>query len=201
MKKKDDWLAKMPAPSKTAIPREVLERNPRFNLLVEALADLTPKERKYVRLLPSANYIPKAVLRMMQAEGVKVSEPSIYRWASDPLVQRAVEIQRQLAGEFSGIDALSVILRINEWAAYCAETIDVLDANGNKIGERRRDPANGLKALELLAKHTGALGKEEQAQVREGPGLVIQINATPQQKPAIDVTPERVAITLPEPGK
>lgn len=183
-----DWKT-MPVPE-SALPRQTVEAHPKFRAFVDALAQLKPKQRAFVRALPAAHYVPAAAARDLKARGMRgVSADSAARWMSQPEVKRAVDIYRELAGEFAGIDALSVMLRVSAWADYCMELVPAYNRKGEVIGERRRDPANGLRALELLGKHTGALGRDDSAPApRQLPAFIVGINiATPEPRPAIDV--------------
>jgi len=178
----DDWLDTCDYPV-AKLPREVVESNPKYRALVQALAPLSPNQKSYVRALPAAHYIPAHALMNLQAAGMKISERTVYRWQSDPTVQQAVALYREVASNFAGIDALSVMLRVSAWADYCEELIPATDNNGNPVlmeGKpvlKKRDVVNGLKALELLGKHTNALGKDsaerDRGAVAPGPGLSI----------------------------
>lgn len=185
----EDWL-NIDHPV-VALDRDVVESNPKYAALVKALTPLSPNQKSYVRALPAAHYVPAQALKNLQAAGMKISERSVYRWQSDPAVRQAVALYRELASDFAGIDALSVMLRVSAWAAYCEELIPATDNNGNPLlvdGKpvlKKRDVANGLKALELLGKHTHALGKDSEAPNAPpptGPGLNITFihNAAPQ---------------------
>jgi hypothetical protein len=149
-----DWL------DITGIPRNVVEANPKFQALVEAFEKLEPEQQAFVQALPAAHYVAAQAMRDLQARGVQLSERTVYRYMSSPAVKRAVDAHRDLAGDFAGIDALSVMLRVSAWADYCFEEVDLFSRDGKPLGRGKRDAVNGLKALELLGKHTRALGPE-----------------------------------------
>lgn len=154
----DDWLSIDQPPVK--LDRKSVESNPKYHALVQALAPLNPNQKDYVRALPAAHYVPAQALRNLQAAGMKISERSVYRWQTDPAVQQAVAKYRELASDFAGIDALSVMLRVSAWADYCFEEVELFSRDGKPLGRGKRDASNGLKALELLGKHTRAIGPE-----------------------------------------
>ena len=171
-----DWLDTVPAHD--GVPRKELVANPRYQELVQAFACLTPAQRTFVRALPAAHYVPLQAVKALKAAGMKISDRTAYRWMSDSHVKRAIDVYRALAGEFAGVDALSVMLRVSDWARYCAEEVPELDSEGNQTGRtRRRDAANGLKALELLGKHTKALGADSGPVARQLPAFAVIVNA------------------------
>jgi hypothetical protein len=186
----DDWMNIDQLPV-VGIPRDVVEANPKYQALVAAFEDLTPKQQEFVRAMPAASYVAATCLKHLQARGSSVSERTVYRWLSDEKVKRAIDLHRELAANFAGIDALSVMLRVSEWCAYCEELIPTTDNNGNQIlvdGKpvlRKRDVVNGLKALELLGKHTHALGNDrDDAPIRRQlPAFIVgvQIQTPPRQ--------------------
>jgi hypothetical protein len=167
-----DWMNLDQLPT-VGIPQDVVEANPKYQALVASFRALDKKQQEFVRAMPAAQYVAAKALVMLKARGSTISERTIYRWLSDPKVKLAIDLHRELAGNFAGIDALSVMLRVVAWCDYCEEVVPVFK-DGVEIGTQKRDPSNGLKALELLGKHTHALGKvEESTQRREGPGLVV----------------------------
>jgi len=164
---------KLPA---VQIPGEELKRNPQFRELQIAMVGLTAKQKLYVRALPGCHYIPSQALKYLQAQGVKISERSVYRFHTDPAVKAAVACYRQLAGQYVGIDPLAIMLRIEAWASYCEEETMRYSRDGKELGTGRRDPVNGLKALELLGKHVGALAPDESLRpAQAGPALVMRL--------------------------
>jgi hypothetical protein len=187
-KKDDDAWRTLDAPQ-TNLPRQAAEAHPKFRTFVDALADLSPNQRRFVRKLPECHYVPAEAARQLQAAGMRgISSDTARRWMGLPEVKRAVEVYKELAGEFAGVDALSVMLRVSAWADYCAEIVPIFGKKGEMVGERRRDPANGLRALELLGRHTGALGKEDAQQTaRLLPAFIVGINIAAPERPAIDV--------------
>lgn len=191
MSTEPDWLNidQLPVPA-VGIPQDVIEANPAYQKLVKAYDALEPEQQEFVRALPAANHVARTALRNMQARGVQLSERTIYRWMTDPKVKFAIDLQRELASNFAGIDPLSTMLRVVAWADYCEELVPSTDNNGNPLlvdGKpvlKKRDVANGLKALELLGRHTKALGSDEapRTQAPAGGGLHITFvhNAAPQ---------------------
>jgi hypothetical protein len=149
-----DWL------DISGIPRNVVEANPKFQALVEAFEKLEPEQQAFVQALPAAHYVAAQAMRNLQAKGVQISERTVYRYMSSPAVKRAIDAHRDLAGDFAGIDALSVMLRVSAWADYCFEEVDLFSRDGKPLGRGKRDAVNGLKALELLGKHTKAIGPD-----------------------------------------
>jgi len=149
-----DWL------DISGVPRGIVEANPKFHALVAAFEKLDPDQQTFVQALPAAHYVAAQALRNLQAKGMQISERTVYRWMSAPEVKRAIDAHRDLAGEFAGIDALSVMLRVSAWADYCFEEVDLFSRDGKPLGRGKRDAVNGLKALELLGKHTRAIGPE-----------------------------------------
>jgi hypothetical protein len=192
-----DWLNIDSPPVK--IDRAVVEASPQYQALVKAFAPLSPSQRDYVRSLPEAHYVPARVLKNLQARGMKISPRTVYRWQTDPAVKYAVACYRELASEFAGIDALSVMLRVSAWAEYCEELVPMTDNNGHPVLDadgkptlKKRDVANGLKALELLGRHTKAIGPESAGNTsnqRQLPAFVIGVNiqTAPTKPEAIDV--------------
>jgi hypothetical protein len=150
-----DWLS-IDVPS-VKVPKAVVENSPKYQALVAALVPLSPKQKSYVRALAAAHYVPAQALKKLQAAGMEISERTIYRWQTDDKVKRAVALYREAASEFAGIDSLSVMLRVSAWADYCFEEVDLFSRDGKPLGRGKRDAVSGLKALELLGKHTGAI--------------------------------------------
>jgi hypothetical protein len=199
----DDWLNTDSPVVK--LDRAIVESNPRYLALVRAFEPLSPNQKSYVRALPAAHYVPAQALKALQAAGMKISERTVYRWQTDPAVKQAVALYRELASDFAGIDALSVMLRVSAWAAYCEELVPATDNNGNPLtvdGKpvlKKRDVANGLKALELLGKHTHALGKEsETTTARQLPAFVVGINVQTPPGQAVTVDTKVIDATFKE---
>jgi len=130
-----------------------LEKSPKYPDLVRAMHALNWRQRKFVRLLPKANYVAAVALSMLP----EVSRASVYRWVNSDKVKAAIALQMEVAGEIAGIDATRVVLQIADWAQYCREEVQLYSRDGKPLGVGRRDAANGLRALEMLAKHTGVI--------------------------------------------
>lgn len=177
-----DWmnLDQLPA---VGIPQDAVEANPKYQALQAAIAELNPQQQEFVYAMPVAHFVAAKALRNMKAAGSDIGERTMERYATDPAVKRVIDMYREFAGSVAGIDALSVMLRVEAWADYCEELVPTTDNNGavllDKDGSprmRKRDIANGLKALELLGRHTKALGNDSETaatQARPGPGLSI----------------------------
>jgi hypothetical protein len=168
-----DWL-NIDSPV-VKLDRAVVESNPKYQALVKAFEPLSPSQKDYVRALPAAHYVPAHALKALQAAGMKISERTVYRWQTDPAVKQAVACYRELASDFAGIDALSVMLRVSAWADYCFEEVELFSRDGKPLGRGKRDAVNGLKALELLGKHTKAIGPDA-----SGAGVTINAHGPAQ---------------------
>lgn len=145
-----DWL-NIGEPMKRLPAR--IEKSPKYPDFVRAMHALNWRQRKFVKLLPKANYVAAAALAMLP----EASLPSIYRWLHAPKVKAAIELQMECAADIAGIDPARVVLQIADVARYCAEEVPLFSRDGKPLGVGRRDVANQLRALEMLAKHVGVI--------------------------------------------
>lgn len=173
------------------IPQDVIEANPMYQKLVAAYDALEPEQQEYVRALPAADYVARTALRHLQERGVKLSERTVYRWMTDEKVKLAVGLQRELASNFAGVDPVAVMLRVVRWLDYSEELVAVTDNNGavifDKDGQqrmRKRDPATAIKCLEMLGRHTKAIGGDEAPRTQAPAGGGLHITFIHGQMPA-----------------
>jgi hypothetical protein len=145
-----DWLD-IGGPRKRLPAR--IEKSPKYPEFVRAMHALNWRQRKFVKLLPKANYVAAAALAMLP----EASLPSIYRWMHAPKVKAAIELQMEMAAEVAGVDPVRVVLQIADVARYCSEEVPLFSRDGKPLGVGRRDVANQLRALEMLAKHVGVI--------------------------------------------
>jgi hypothetical protein len=191
----DDWMSidQLPMPA-VGIPQDVIEETPEYRRAVKAFSALPKNQQEFVRAMPAAHYVAAKALANLKARGSTLSERTVYRWLADPKVKAAIDLQREVVGAFAGIDPLSVMLRVARWADYCEELVPAVDNNGGQIlinGEpvlKKRDVVNGLKALELLGKHTHALGPtaDDAPTRRQLPAFIVGVQI--QNNPNADTT-------------
>ena len=203
-----DWLAL--EPPKTPA-RERIKNDPKFREMVEHTKTLTAQQRNFIAAYAAAHYDPVLACKLYREKfGRDMSPKRLARWMQeDENFLQAIAMREEIAARATGASVARTVSMLQEISRRNFVGKPVLDKDDKPVLDAEGKPAMAtddraaMQALEMIGKHLKMFKPDEQAAPppREGPGLVIQINAGPQQQPAIDVTPERVAITLPEPGK
>ena len=193
----DDWLELDKPPQLPAI----VENETKYSAMMAALKKCSPKQRHYLNALQEACFDDDVARRELAKKGVKVSWQVIRRWEIEPAFVTALNSAIEYTLAAAAVSHVGVLAQLQRAVRVNGRLVKCTSDDGVEY-EKFVDAAALNAALDRLAKRVRMFG-EEQAQpaAREGPGLVIQINSGSAQQPAIDVTPDRVAITLPEPSK
>lgn len=124
--------------------------------MLQAVQNLEEPKRTFV--LAHANGAPIG----MAAKQAGISRLDAMDFLDDADVVTALRMCRDPASRAIGVGMQYQLTKAKEIIEYGMEQAPTFDKFGNPIGERMKDAFNGVKALELLAKITGTIGKEKE---------------------------------------
>jgi hypothetical protein len=162
---KDDWLALSPPSAPKPLQPDLEKR------LEGALSNLTMRQRVFINALQENCFVASHAVRQMGRKGP--ARKTIAEWQQDDKYILALDLVKKAALQRAGIEAASVLLRINELVESGRELIPYTDSNGN-TDTRPRDASSASANLKVLASYVGVAQAENAPATRTGPGLVIQ---------------------------
>lgn len=153
--------------------------------LDKSLDMLSKKQQRFLRAWAEHSFVANHAIAALENSGQWAPHRrTIARWKQNPDFVRAVDTWKALVLEMAGVDAASVVARVNDLALYNSEKI----TDEGKV--RMRDANASLAALRLLMPYVGLADKGRNDDLPSVPSFQIIVNNS-DRKTAIEVDPDR----------
>lgn len=179
----------------------IVSSETKFSAMVDALKRCSPKQRRWISAMQEACFDDVVARKALATTGVKISRQRVQQWEIEPAFVTALRSAEEYVLAAASVAQVGVVAQLQRAVRVNGATIKCRDDAGQEY-EKFVDAGQLNAALDRLAKRVRLYGDEDKPAIKEGPALVIQINATPG---AVNVTPTEsnkgLVIDLPRPDR